>query len=87
MSPNGSIKPIVKKRLDQIMKQSQCHLNVLDPSSTKVPGPSSSRDTTDIMEIEITGVLEAVERARIETLVLLDELVGSLLYTLVRACC
>ncbi|KAI9021195.1 hypothetical protein DFJ74DRAFT_672201 [Hyaloraphidium curvatum] len=75
MVPGGGMKASAKRRLDNIMRSTQCHLTVLGQNLPKVPGPSY-RESHDVVDIEITGVWEAVERARIETLVFLDETTG-----------
>lgn len=74
MEANGSLKAVAKSRLDAIMQQNKCHVNVLAQTFPKGPG-SSSAESSDIIEIEITGSFDAAERARIETLVFVDEMV------------
>ena len=77
LNKNGEMKSSVKSKLDDIMKQSRTHITCVGRDmSDKVPLPSTS--SVDDMDIEIIGHRDAIERARILCLILLDELVSSL---------
>jgi hypothetical protein len=75
MSANGAIKAIAKTRLDAIMQTTKCHVSVIGQTLPPRASGSSSWDNHDAIEIEIYGLGEAVERARIDVLVFLDQLV------------
>lgn len=87
-SSKPSLKPEVRRRLDEIASQTLAHIAVVNSSlslSTRTPpdGISSSAgwsglETERVCELVITGHGDSVEVARVRLLVMLDEMVRPL---------
>ncbi|PPR01173.1 hypothetical protein CVT24_006049 [Panaeolus cyanescens] len=81
-----SLKPEVRRRLDDIASQTQAHIAVVNSphalsSRTPPDGINSSAgwsglETERVCELQVTGTEDAVDLARVRLLVMLDELSG-----------
>ncbi|KIY63680.1 hypothetical protein CYLTODRAFT_457903 [Cylindrobasidium torrendii FP15055 ss-10] len=85
-SSKPSLKPEVRRRLDDIASQTLAHIAVVNSplslsSRTPPDGVSSSAgwsglETDRICELVVTGAVDSVDLARVRLLVMLDELSG-----------
>jgi len=83
-----TLKPEVRRRLDDIASQTQAHIAVVNSphalsSRTPPDGINSSAgwsglETERVCELQVTGLEDAVDLARVRLLVMLDELVRTL---------
>lgn len=81
-----TLKPEVRRKLDDIASQTMAHIAVVNSPlslSNRTPpdGISSSAGSERVCELVITGHGDSVELARVRLLVMLDELVS---FSLVR---
>ncbi|KAI8810889.1 hypothetical protein BJ742DRAFT_885674, partial [Cladochytrium replicatum] len=75
LNENGEMKMYVKRRVDEVMKSSRTKITFLDNDKLQVP-PTGSWNHSKSMDVEIIGQWDAVERARMGILLLLDEMNG-----------
>ncbi|KAJ3082281.1 hypothetical protein HK102_001813 [Quaeritorhiza haematococci] len=73
LNNNGEMKGLVRRRLDEIMKVTNTHITCVGNFDRVKPPPGL---TADSMDMEIMGTWDAVEKARIRCIILLDELCG-----------
>ncbi|KAI9145674.1 hypothetical protein BKA69DRAFT_1139980 [Paraphysoderma sedebokerense] len=74
LQPNGELKAAMKSKLDDIMKMTDTEITILGEFPSHLQPPPGI--TQEMTAIEISGVRENVELARVKFLVLLDELSG-----------
>ena len=82
LNTNGEMKSNVKQKMDELMKSSCTQITCVGQSQNEIKTPLTPHSPSDegknrpnIIDIEILGQWDAVERARLKCLVLLDELV------------
>ncbi|KAH6561702.1 hypothetical protein BASA50_003732 [Batrachochytrium salamandrivorans] len=86
LSHNGEMRPVARRRFDNIMKDSLTHIScvahvpsVVDNASvasSTIVHSNTTLSSGDAMNIDVVGQWDAVERARMSCLLLLDELFG-----------
>lgn len=75
--PNQELKPMVQARINEIQTMSKAQILLLNPG---FPGPNSppglSPNGSKVIDVAFTGLHNQIDAARIQFLVLLDELAG-----------
>ncbi|TPX39862.1 hypothetical protein SeLEV6574_g06945 [Synchytrium endobioticum] len=77
LTSNGTaLRPYFIRALQSIMKEMGVRITCYGHTGDEPPAAARSLAGANVEIIEIVGVLEVVERARVKTMVLLDELAG-----------